>query len=317
MSTKQVKDKLSSIVDDCTGIRVYFVDRTNKIWNSDIENNVLEEFRDKFCDSLKTKYTEHENFTCPLLSNYDERKNALFEFDFDEEPFEFSILSQALERKADQPFPDYEVKNAKLENIDAVIVILKNSNGQSVAFYQHVYPVSLLGPDKGVLNLTTHATRVVKLENDVLKISTKFVVMLLDGKYYIENVSALETQLKFKDVIHERARTSLEVLKGKGLIEDITKFSCQINDQTAFARKFVKAFKNSPVITQDIPNEDIVKFAMERDYLSQSLKSNDENTQFKLDSINRCRKFLDLLDDDFLKSELTNNNYKARVKDQL
>ncbi|MVE79124.1 DUF4868 domain-containing protein, partial [Vibrio cholerae] len=69
---------------------------------------------------------------------------------------------------------------------------------KSIAFYQYIFPVSLLGSDKGILNVTTHNTRLIELEQDVLKLNANFVFFQIDSKYFIENVNTLETRLHFK-----------------------------------------------------------------------------------------------------------------------
>ncbi|MGR5064681.1 anti-phage protein KwaB [Photobacterium sp. DNB22_13_2] len=307
-------------VDSCDGISVYFVDKTNKIFNSDINSKLLADFRTSFCKDLRLKYTENDNFSLPKLSNYDERKNALYKYDFElkEMPLQFKLTSDVLNLKATDQVPLYQVKNDKLDNIDAVIVLLTSSSkNKSVAFFQHVFPVSLLGPDKGVLNITTHKTRIVELEQDVLKLTTKFVFMQLGKHYLVENVNALESQLHFKKVIRTRAEKYSGEIETLGLVEDMTKFNDRISKEDSFARKLVKAYKNSAVIKEKISNEKIVNFATNNDYYSQYLKPSESGLSFKLDSIIKCKKFLELLDDDFLKSELTNRNYLARSKDLL
>ncbi|TQP92320.1 DUF4868 domain-containing protein [Vibrio cholerae] len=99
------------------------------------------------------------------------------------------------------------------------------------------------------------------------------------------------------------------------MVEDMTKFNDRISKETGFARKLVKVYKNSAVIKGNIPNKDIVSFAMSKPYYSDSLRASDTGDSFKLDSIVKCKRFVELLDDDFLKSELTNRHYIARAKD--
>lgn len=312
------KDFFANFIDNCDGVKVYFVNDANEIKDSDIDNNALENFRENFCKSLRTKYTESDNFSLIKLSNYDERDNSLFQYDFDEadKPFEFGLTEQALKFDITKPVDLYKVKNNKLNNIKSSIVVLTSSKSDfSIAFFQHVFPVSLLGPDKGLLNLTTHKTRVVKLECDVLKINANFVFMQIKDEFFIENVKVFENSLHFKKVIHSRAKNYAEKIVALGLIEDPTKFNERIDVETAFARKVVKAYKNSIVIREKIPNKDIVEFVENREYYSSHLKAADGRLSFKLDSISKCKKFLELLDDDFLKSELTNRHYLARSKD--
>ncbi|HFG2217203.1 TPA: anti-phage protein KwaB, partial [Vibrio cholerae] len=308
----------AKFVDTCDGVSVYFVDDSNEVYDSDISSTTLSKFRDSFCAQLRTNYTENDNFSLLALSNYDERNSALFQYDFSpsEMPFEFKLTKKVLDLKATQPLPTYQAKHNKLSNIRASIVLLTSSVlNKSIAFYQYIFPVSLLGSDKGILNVTTHNTRLIELEQDVLKLNANFVFFQIDSKYFIENVNTLETRLHFKEVIHKRAENYAKKIEELGLVEDMTKFNDRISKETGFARKLVKVYKNSAVIKGNIPNKDIVSFAMSKPYYSDSLRASDTGDSFKLDSIVKCKRFVELLDDDFLKSELTNRHYIARAKD--
>lgn len=173
----------------------------------------------------------------------------------------------------------------------------------------------MVTPKKGAF-LTVHDSRVVKLEHDVLRLGERFVVSLIDDIYLIANVKALEKELAFDKVIHARAIQYCTALSDSNLVENLDKFSLRIKNETAFARKFVKIYKNSAVIEQKLLSEDVIKFAMSKDFYKKGLKLSEDESQFDLNSITRCNNFLTLLDDDFLKSELTQQNYIAKAKDR-
>ncbi|MCW8345984.1 DUF4868 domain-containing protein [Vibrio sp. ZSDZ65] len=305
-------------VDQCDGISVYFIDDANTIFNSDIDSKVLGKYRESFCKELRSKYTNNDSFSVPMLSNFDERQHALYKYDFSpkEMPFDFNLTEEVLAYDATRVVPTYQAKHDKLSNIRASIVLLSCSAlNESIAFFQYIFPVSLLGSDKGVLNITTHKTRLVELEHDVLKLNANFVFMQAKKHYFVENVNTLETRLHFKEVIHSRAHSYSSKLEELGIVEDLTKFNERIDKETSFARKLVKAYKNSAVIKDKISNEKIIEFAESQEYYSKHLKANEAGSSFKLDSIVKCKRFLELLNDNFLKSELTEQNYLARSKD--
>ena len=240
--TALVKD-FEKFIDSCDGINVYFVNNANDVFDSDIASPVLAKFRKSFCDEFRRKYTNHDKFSIIPLSNYDERKNTLYRFDFDpkEMPFEFKLTQQVLDIKATKKVPIYQAKNDKLSNITGVIILLKSIPlNNSMAFYQHIFPVSLLGPDKGLLNLTSHKTRLVELAQDVIKLNANFVFLQIKNAYFIEHVGTLETRLHFKKVIHSRAKIYSKKIEAIGLIDNMTKFNARIDKETSFARKVVK-----------------------------------------------------------------------------
>ena len=317
MDKAQTQKAIKDITDSCTGIKVFFVDSNNKLLDSDVHNEVLDSFRNGFVDNLRKKYSENEFFTCPKLSNADDRKNALYMFDFDddEKPFEFGLLDQVNNLAANERLEKYQVKSLGLKKLRGIIIRLKNSQGKVMSFFQHLHNMSLVTPDKATF-LTTHKTRVVKLEDDVLRLDHKFIMAKVNDSYLIENINNLEKILNFDKVIHSKAVQYCTSLQDKNLVKDLNKFNERLENQTSFARKFVKIFKGSAVVEQNLSNEDIIEFVMKKPFYKESLKLTESNDQFDLSSIQYCNTFLKLLDDEFLKSELTGQDYIARAKDR-
>lgn len=317
MTNKLVQTEIKEITDNCTGIKVFFVDENNKVFDSDIENGTLDDYRKTFVENLKSNYVDNENFTSPKLSAADDRNHVLYQFDFrdDEKPFEFSLLDKVNNIPANESLPKYEVKVKGLNQLKGYIIRLKNLNGKVMSFYQYVHHSAMVTPKKGAF-LTIHKTRVVKLDHDVLKLGHRFVVSKLGEKFFIGNVNALEKELAFDKVIHTRALSYCKNLKESELVENLEKFNKRLENETAFARKFVKIYKGSAVIEQGLPNDKVVEFAMSKDFYKNKLKLTENETQFDLNSIDRCNTFLKLLDDEFLKSELTNQDYIVKTKDR-
>lgn len=310
------KTWLDDFVNGCDGIAVYFVDDTNQIHDSDIDTNVLAKFRASFCKDLRAKYTESDDFEVDKLSTFEERPHTLYGYDFSksEMPKEFQLTQQVLDIKPTDTILKYKVKASKLSGIRGAIVLLTKGISESIAFYQHIFPVSLLGPDKGVLNLTTHATRLIELESDVLKLNTKFVFMQCKHGYFVENVNVLETNLHFKKAINTRAKKYAGDILTMGLVEDTAIILDRIEKEPTYAKKLINAYKNSIVISQNVPSTAMIKFAQKKDYYKNHLKPSSDGKSFVIDKVTNSKRFLELLNDNFLKSELTDTEYLARSK---
>ncbi|WP_425669059.1 anti-phage protein KwaB [Vibrio owensii] len=317
MNNQQIKAILKDFAENATGIKFYFVDANNNITASDIRNEELDSSRGEFCNSLLAKFVNNESFTTPFLSNYDERKHALYKFDFDETPTAFGVLDRALAIRPDEQIDVYQARDNKLENIEAVIIALKHRDGRQIGFYQQVFTVSLLQSQRGIANLTAHESRVIKLQTDVLRISPNFVFAKVGDEVLVENVKALENQLGFKDVVHAQARSYFDQITEMNFADDMNIFLEKIEEDTSFARKVVKVARHSAVLESSISTEDLIAFVKQKEHYANVLKFNEDETQFDFKSINRCRKFLELLDDDLLTSPLTNKDYIARSKDRL
>jgi hypothetical protein len=316
MDSAVISAELKTVLDCCTGIQIYFIDDdNNQIYDTDIHNGVLDDFRVDFVKNLQTKYTNNEKFTTPELSNADDRAHALYLFDFDIKPLEFEFLDKVNSLPADRKINLYQVRQKGLSSIKAIIIRLKGDNGKIISFYQYIHSSAFITPQRSVF-LTTHKTRVIRLTEDVLRLNHKFIFAKVGNYYLVENVNMLEKELGFDKVIHSKAQSYCSSLAERELVADLKKFNSKVDNETAFARKFVKVFKNSAVIEQDLSNQEIINFAMSKPFYQGKLKLTDNGDKFDLNSQQRCHYFLQLLDDEFLRSELTGLDYIARAKDR-
>ncbi|CAH7190958.1 conserved hypothetical protein [Vibrio chagasii] len=318
---KKINRAFVDFFNNCDGIGVYFLSNAGVIYDADIASSTLDRFRVDFCNEFKRKYTNEDDFSVVKLSNYDGRKHALYRYDFDaaDMPLEMKFTNKVLAIKPTDTIPPFRIGNSKLNELKAVIVRLEDSvSGRKFAFYQHIYPVAIVGPDKGFLNLTSHQSRLVELEEDILKLNANFIYLQVGRHYFIENIKAFESILGFKSAIHSRAKQYSTKLSQTGLVDDLTMFNERIDKETSFARKLVKVYKNSAVLKESIPNADIIEFTKQKPHFrSLSMSVSDNATSFKLDTVARCKQFLELLDDDFLKSELTGADYISKSKDRV
>lgn len=316
MTVEQFKNKVSAIVDNCVGIKMFFVDDDANIRDSDVDNAALVRLKTSMVSKLKTGIVENESLSMPLLSDADERKNALYKFDFDNKPLEFDLLDQALQLRVNAP-DKYQIGDGDFDDISAIIIILTGRNNETITLYKHKYTVSVLKAEQGALNLFKSNNRLSELESNILKIDPNFVFLKLDNDYYVENVKTLESYLGFHDVIKDTAAKCVEKLKEMALIEDTAPLVERVDgEDMAFSRKLAKIARNSPVMGT-VENNDIIAFAQKHKYLSKQLKLNDEGNKFVLKTKISQNHFIKLMSDDYLESELTNIQYDSLAKDKL
>ncbi|EGQ9130874.1 DUF4868 domain-containing protein, partial [Vibrio parahaemolyticus] len=281
MTVDLFKTSVNAIVTDCIGIKMFFVDTNANLKDSDIDNQALTRLKTSVTAKLKTSIVENDSLTLPLLSNADDRKNALYEFDFDDKPLEFDLLDQALAQRINAT-TTYNIGNGTFDDISAIIIVLTGRNNETITLYKHQYTVSVLHAEQGALNLFKRNNRLSELDSNILKIDPNFVFLKLADKFYVENVKTLETYLGFHDVIKHTATECVDALANLDLIEDITSMKQRVDsDDMAFSRKLAKVARNSPVMGQ-VENSDIIDFARKHNYLSKMLKLNDDGNKFVL-----------------------------------
>ncbi|EIA1621812.1 DUF4868 domain-containing protein [Vibrio parahaemolyticus] len=316
MTVDLFKNSVNAIVTDCIGIKMFFVDTNASLKDSDIDNQALTRLKTSVTAKLKTSIVENDSLTLPLLSNADDRKNALYEFDFDDKPLEFDLLDQALAQRINVT-TTYNIGNGTFDDISAIIIVLTGRNNETITLYKHQYTVSVLHAEQGALNLFKRNNRLSELDSNILKIDPNFVFLKLADKFYVENVKTLETYLGFHDVIKHTATECVDALANLDLIEDITSMKQRVDsDDMAFSRKLAKVARNSPVMGQ-VENSDIIDFARKHNYLSKMLKLNDDGSKFVLTTKKSQNHFIKLMSDDYLESELTKIQYDSLAKDKI
>lgn len=316
MKVEQLKNNVGAIIDDCVGIKMFFVDDGANIKDSDIDNSALTRLKTSITAKLQKDIVQNESLSIPLLSDADERKNALYKFDFDDKPLEFDLLDQALAQKVNAT-DKYQVGDGSFKDISAIIIVLTGRNGEAITLYKHQYTVSVLKAEQGALNLFGAKNRLSELESDILKIDPNYAFLKLDGDFYVENVKVLESYLGFHAVIKDAAEKCVASLTASALIEDISPLAERVEaDDMSFSRKLAKISRNSPVIGL-VSNEDIISFAQRHSYLSKLLKLNDAGDKFVLKTKISQNHFIKLMSDDYLESELTHIQYDSLAKDKL
>ena len=141
--------------------------------------------------------------------------------------------------------------------------------------------------------------------------------MQYTDKYYILNYGILEKFYQFTDLIKERATSYFEEITKVKVIEGEDKLFSYLVSNPSHARKFIKIMSSSIVIEKKTPNERLISFVSNNPKLKDNIKTNEDKTKFKLKINNHCNFFIKLLDDDFLKSELTQEEYEALAKNNV
>ncbi len=293
----------------------YFVlksDQQKKVKFADIDFKDQKELTYQFIATLKTNITENEDLYIMELSRADDRANVIYEYDINSIPDDLLILNEV---KTNKNLDTFNYKNDSFFNINGIILLLSNGTN-TLTIYQHIYPVSCLKKDSS-FNLVKfgHNERLVKLESDILKISTKYDFFDLNGTLFINNIKTLEKYFKFHDVILNHARDSINVIKKAGLVENPDELEVMLSN-TTFARKLVKAAKMSPVLGK-IPNKEIIQFIINYPSLKGKLELNDTQDKICLKTKKSKELLIKVLNDDYLYSQLTQFYYSSIAKDAI
>lgn len=117
---------------------------------------------------------------------------------------------------------------------------------------------------------------------------------------------------EFATIIINRAEKSVDKIQELELVDDIEELRNRLLE-LSFSRRLMRAFDSSPVT--EMPKNIVLDFIRNHDKLKNILKI--ENDKIKLSSKKSQDSFVRLLNDDFLFSKLTQNDYESMSKNIL
>lgn len=321
MEAKVLKDKLDGILQQKNGIIMYAVlkkDETKIIKLINVadeggekagEKDTSEILLEGFTNIVKTTFETYDDSTKVLpLSSADERKNGLYQYDLDELPEEMKFMKEVLIE--DSNIVTMNFNDDKLQQITAFIIVIGNSDN-NIVLYKHQYPIGLLKRDKCMLTPIPHKNRLKKVEEDILRVDFNFQFCLFDNKFFVSDIDKMEKICSFHTLITNEAKKSIDLIKKFDILDNIEVLEEEL-DNVTFARKLTRVYKDSKVLGK-VLKKTIVEFTKNHSYfIKNPLKCVDD--KFVLDTKKSRDTFIKLINDDFLKSELTNYEYESLAK---
>ena len=320
MKTKELQQEIQEMLKGIKGITMYALIRRDNEENvkkiniadeHDPTDNTAQELLNGFVEAINNKFSSYEDENEIIkLSAADERKNGLYYYDLDELPKEMEVLM-----KISNPETDIETFNFKedsLENISAFIIVVGNAE-ESIVMYKQQYPISLLKRDRYMLTPILHKNRLIKFDQDILRVDFNYQFFLWNDTIYISDIDKMEKICSFHNIIVNEARKSIQAIENMNILDNVDVLLDEL-DNITFARKLTRVYKDSKVIGK-VENAQIIAFTQQHSYFRNNpLKLNENKDKFLLDTKKSKNTFIKLLNDDLLTSGLTSNDYEALAK---
>lgn len=316
MNPDDLKVEINSIFENYSGIRVIFIVKNEENYSlklSKIDNKAFPKIIEGFKLSLSQDIIDNEDLTIPQLSNFDDRKNALFLFDYEQKPLEFDFITSAIEIPPNsQEFYNYE---DKFRNIKGIIIQIRGNN-KCLSLYKNKTPITVFEQSRKIFNLVPDPDGFLKeLPEQVFRLDFNYDLILLDDNFIIKNLTTLERTMKFHEVIQAQSVIALTALKESNLIEDLSHLE-KSSSEMSFSRKLAKISKHSPVLGKiDVPV--IIEYVKQHSFLSTVMIVSDDGKTLIVKTKRSQKHFIKLLSDDYLESPLTKILYDSLAKDEL
>ncbi|MBC6111526.1 anti-phage protein KwaB [Pedobacter fastidiosus] len=314
MNREQLLQAISFLfqVGNPISLRLYFLVSTDngmELKLANIEQEVTTSLLTQFKGYIQSKFIDNEELFFGNLTDADNRRNSAYNYDFDEKPEGLSYLDTVLKNEEQAHF-NFNVDD--LNNIKAFVILIGNEE-HKISLYKKHYPINYLRRDS-ILRIFPSNERFEKVNTNILSISETFEFMQIGQNLIVLSVKVLEKYFGYDTIIRNKAIENLTLIQNSGLLVDIQLLNTLTNE-LKYAKRIVKIKHDTPVL--QLPVNTVIFFIANHPVLSRKIRFNADSTQIALDTKVSQEHFIKLLNDDFLKSELTNLFYDSQSKDTL
>lgn len=248
------------------------------------------------------------------LTAIDLRQDVIFRYNLLDYPPQLDAFMETLDTPG--TIPDFNHVNDEVTALKAIVVVLGNGI-ESLSIYKHHYPTNTYRRNGfSLLRAGIAQDRFEKLDQEVIRMGHTVDFIYNGTDVFVTNFKVLEKFFGFKEAVKADAIVKLATLTARNIIENVAVLEDRITAQgdVTFARKVIRAISHSRVL-DTVVNDQIIQFIKQHHSLSKKIKINAAETQIVLDTKVSQNFFMKLLNDDYLKSELTQFEYDADSKD--
>ena len=320
MTADELKNEVSGILKDAHSAQLYLVLKQNKelvLKLADTEDkSTTPEILRMFSELLKARIVAKDDLVLRNLSVADESQDAIYEYDYDSYPDELNLVKQFNIKEAVCNIKHFNFKTDDLNHLFGYIIYIGSMDNGLVIFKKH-YPISLIKQGSFLLGAIRKNERFEKLPGDnILRLNNEAELLCVKNTIFVFNLKVLERNMGFLALIQRAAREAIDSIESLDILDDITKLRDELTEPT-FARKLSKIKNASPIFELGITKEAIIEFTRNTPELKGKFKYSEDGTKIKLVTKKDKNAFLKLLNDEFLRSELTKQYYEAASKDIL
>lgn len=253
------------------------------------------------------------DYTIVDYSTADERKGRYYRYDLPDKPQRMKVMADVI---GNANVTDYDFANDKVEGLAYLIAVFSNGTDKTFVIYKQLSTVEKVSrTSKTILGMW--GDDVLKEAHDTyLRITPPFQMLYLGGEYYMLNERVVESDFQMHDVLKRQAGRLVKKLKDKQLILETKKLD-KYKDNPAFCRKLVKVLNDSVVLKDGFDRQQVFDFIDRDAELKQIINTKQKDGVTYVDIVNKqtANAFLEILNDEFVKSEMSDLRYKAPDKD--
>lgn len=314
MTKEQIAESLRFLFDprNVITLSMFIVKKDDdgfSVHRADITAEAQTSLRNQFQGFLRDEVYDSDELAYGSILQADGKTNGAFTFDVDEKPGGLHHLADLLQDE--ENIGDFNFRTEQVADIFGYIFLLGNDE-EKIALYKKQYPINVLRRDR-ILVFKKSDTRLEEVNDDLISIDRKVQFIQIGEELIVLDTKVLERIFGFENAIRSGAEANVQnLLAPSEFLADAAPLLDRLDNLT-FARKLRRINPNSPVLNVDF--EKLRDFIKQHPKLKTRIRFNDDETKIALDTNVSMDLFIKLLDDDYLKSELTDYLYEVDRKD--
>lgn len=312
MTKEELQQKLQFIQDEqiTKHLSVFVTTQTTGLQLFNIEADDIGDLLKMFVDSIKQKLIDVDQYSIVDYSTTVLRDNVIYRYDLPENrTMQMNRMSEVLDIQNPENF---NADETPIESITGIYVVIRGEMNQNIVLYKHITAVDKTYARSSFLFFKDNDMFKRQKEN-LLRISPAIHMIMVENEILLLDMKKLESALGLKDILVREAERDIQSVVDKRLVTD-NHFLKKACGKTSMCKKLRHALTQSKVILKGIDNKDIVKFAKSKRGKLQ-FHFNAAKDAFDIRSKAEAERFIKLLDDDFLRSELTQEDYDSYDKE--
>lgn len=216
------------------------------------------------------------------------------------------------------PFINLEQKVEKCigfcdERLDQVIGFMFkfNMNSKKIFAYQNAYSGTKIRADRGLRIIQNRGEdRFEIFKKNLIRFDERLEFLIIERTILIRNIAVLQSNFKFDRYIRTAAKNTLLIIENLEIVSDIEKIKeCEGDESLIYSKKLMK-INNSPVLKMD---RQVLLEKLPRIPRYASIIKIEEG-KIKTSTKKDVQNLLKMLNDDYVKSLLTDQEYDSPSK---
>lgn len=314
MTLEELHEKLSFLYDKNVekNISIYATTPTTPLCLFNIEDQFLHELKKMFIEEIKeVTDNQSQNFTLENYSSSTKQLDAIFQYDLQDDLRPEMQLMKDVQAIIE---PNLFVINPEnsIDQVNGLYIVIRSAN-HVISLYKHIFGVDKIYAQKNWF-LVHSNEQFVKQQESMLRISPTFQMLCVDDDIIMTDIQKLERIMDLKAVLTNAAAQHIATIVNAKQLVTRSDLLEEVSNEPTMAKKLIHAVTVGKVFLKNISNAVIIAFAQKK---GAKLNMSYQGNQFDLTNKAEARRFIKLIDDDYLTSELTKEDYDANQKQEL